>query len=410
MVVAAGNDGARSVHASGRIVAGEVARVWASGSRGRPARTHGLGSRSRSATDGPEPSIRLSDPDGSSVGTFGAREPRRYRVQLTGDEVRAGTYTLAIDGPAEFDVFLSAARLGPTFFAPALAGPFAHDREQVSIPATTAELIAVGATVSARAAERRPTLDGAVGDVASFSARGPTASGLAKPDVVAPGGWIRTTLSSQVLAADSPNVLAGGVRPSGRRIAVRGTSAAAAVVAGMLLLVMEERALDAVSARALLIAAADGGTWDPRAGWGTVRFEPLRSAASGRSESPFAIVATRPLVVGEDALWLSARGAVGPISLRGVGTLRETTHGQADIHWPVSASSVGEPIVIEAQSGGATQTIVVPVVFDRSPYGAIRIGGGCAIARSSTNLPPQLSLVAILVLGLRPSRRRRRRR
>ena len=411
VIVAAGNDGERAVHAAGRIVAGEIAEVEVRIPRpAHEAPWFGLSL----AFDRADVAFALIDPDGvRSRADFIASGPREYRARVEPPALVSGTYTLAIEGPARFDVFLSATRLGPTFFSASVGGPYARLDEQVAIPATAPELIAVGATVSRAQFEGEPELGAAAGDIAPFSARGPTSRGVAKPDVVAPGGWIATSLSRQLVGHDPSNLLAGRPRPSARRIAVRGTSSAAAMVAGMLLLLMQDRALDATEARATLIAAADGSGWDPRAGWGEVHLDALLDASriEPSARGPLELFATRAITPDESALSVTLRGVsreVIQLEVDGARTDHAVRWGRADLELDAPHASVGEPVHVIARSAEERADLFVDVVFDRSPNGAVRIGGGgCTACGRAPNAG--FGLLTGLVLGARARRRRRRR-
>ena len=110
--------------------------------------------------------------------------------------------------------------------------------------------IVVGASTAGKAGERR--LDNEVRD---SSGRGPTPGGRKKPDVVAPGEDITTTILN------------------GRSASVSGTSAAVPHVAGAILLFADHGLSDPMVQKALLInSAEDRGPagWDKDWGWGYI--------------------------------------------------------------------------------------------------------------------------------------------
>ena len=110
--------------------------------------------------------------------------------------------------------------------------------------------IVVGASTAGKAGERR--LDNEVRD---SSGRGPTPGGRKKPDVVAPGEDITTTIRN------------------GRFASVSGTSAAVPHVAGAILLFADHGLSDPMVQKALLInSAEDRGPagWDKDWGWGYI--------------------------------------------------------------------------------------------------------------------------------------------
>src|SRR5690606_3154210 len=93
-----------------------------------------------------------------------------------------------------------------------------------------------------------------------------------------------------------------------RRVAVRGTSASAAVVAGALLLAFELDPTIGPDARAHLIASAGDATWTAKRGWGELDVERLLAHVAGEHAPPIAITASRVATPSDALLWLSARG------------------------------------------------------------------------------------------------------
>ncbi|HJL17046.1 MAG TPA: S8 family serine peptidase [Sandaracinaceae bacterium LLY-WYZ-13_1] len=429
VVVAAGNDGARAVRAAGRIFASETATVEVRVPRAsRPDATLALTVR----TEAP---FSLEAPDGAALdalrtdrATDAALGPGRVRVEPSDDRPglarvvleapAAGTHRLRVHGPARFEVWLAGHRLGAPFFAPSLGGGWVRADEQIAIPATAPGLIAVGATV-ARATVEGLALepDGEPGGPARYTAAGPTVSGAPTPDLSAPGGWILAALSRDVRPGD-PDNLAGGrlaAYEADGRVAVRGTSAAAAVVAGALLLALERAAADGLEARARLIASADGDGWDPRRGWGALDVARLLSDGGATPRgAALELVATRPLVPGDPALWVAVRGAPAPLAITVDGraaTRAEPIAGVATVPLDPGALSVGVPVRVEAAAGAARASVDVPVVLDRSPRGAVApAGGGCAASptRAAPSTPPfVLALLALSRAARRPRRRGR---
>lgn len=430
VVVAAGNDGERPVRAAGRILRGETAPVEVRVPRAaRPDAEVALTVR----TDGP---FAVEGPDGARAGPLavdrahgaalgGARleiEPSPDRPGLARVVLRAadgplppGTYRLALDGPARFEVWLAGARLGPTFFAPGLGGPFARADEQITIPATAPALVAVGAAVARPAVDGvAPPLEGEPGAPARFSARGPTASGAPKPDLIAPGGWVLAALSGDVRPGDPDNLtggrLDGRTAPDGR-LAVRGSSAAAAVVAGALLLALELDPTLGPTARERLVASAVGDGWAPDRGWGRLDVGRLLAAVSEASPRPQArprLVATRPFVPTDPALWVAARGAFGrslSLTVDGRRARAAPIAGVVQIPLVPRVATVGSTVAIEASLDGAPlPPLEVPVVLDRSPRGAVEpAGGGCAAGprapRERRGGPPLAALAFAVALG-----------
>lgn len=434
IVVAAGNDGARAVRAAGRLFTGERGVVEVQVPRsGRADAELALTLRTRAP-------ILLEGPDGTAVTlpsgaaslalpgadvqlepVEGEPEVRRLRLVAREGRLEAGTYRLHLEGPGRFEVWLAGARLGPTFFTPALGGPHVQGDETITIPATAPRLVAVGATVARPEVQTRLgpiRTPGEAGARADFSSLGPSPGGAPKPDLAAPGGWILTALSGDVRDGDPDNLVGGAL---GRyldeegRVAVRGTSAAAAVVAGALLLAAElgPRAPD--DARALLIASARGEGWSPGLGAGVLDVPRLLEAWSGATpERPASLVATRAFAPTDDALWVAARsgGEHLELELEGARHALALRHGTGEVAIPVTRARVGHPLVVRAWLDGAPLApVVVPVVLERGPREAAGLGGGgCQASPGGRG-----ALAAVLVFGAgrlwraRSSRARRRR-
>jgi serine protease AprX len=109
------------------------------------------------------------------------------------------------------------------------AGPNAP----ITSPANDPFVITVGAT------DDHATASTADDTLAAFSSYGKTADGLAKPDLVAPGRRIISTLSSprSPLAAEFPTRVLGG----GHYIQLSGTSASAPVISGVVAQLLQAR-------------------------------------------------------------------------------------------------------------------------------------------------------------------------
>ncbi|HVL81296.1 MAG TPA: S8 family peptidase [Actinomycetota bacterium] len=149
-------------------------------------------------------------------------------------------------------------------------------RETISKPADDPLVLTVGATDD----HGTPAIDD--DRLPYFSSRGPTAHGLAKPDVVAPGSLLVSLRSpNSFVEASDPS---GGVDANHRRAS--GTSMSAAVVSGVAALVHQARpdwGPDNVK-HALMTTARPVADRDPLSvGRGVVHAPSAASAATGRA-------------------------------------------------------------------------------------------------------------------------------
>ena len=171
----------------------------------------------------------------------------------------------------------------------------------LSEPGTARQAIVVGSYVSrgswvdVTGTTRQPAPTPAMGAVSTFSGRGPSRDGLARPDIAAPGEVIVAARSQTASIADS-NL----VGSAARHRAASGTSVAAAHAAGVVALLMQVKSdLTPDLVRTLLregALAAPGGAWDGAWGAGRLRAAPAVQAALALpvSATPTATSAATP--------------------------------------------------------------------------------------------------------------------
>lgn len=432
VVVAAGNDGERAVHAAGRLFGGETASVEVRVPRSS-LEDASVGVTLRFDARSEDAAAALVTPDGArwpiepgrvELGSAAVDVVLRddifaITIGALSGSLPSGGYAIELRGSAAFEVWLAAARLGPTFFAPALSGAHVITGEGITIPATAPELIAVGATIARPMFGEDDDPLGEPGEVAGFSSRGPTPDGTPKPDLVAPGGWILTALSSDLVPGDPENLLQGRIeRAVDGRVAVRGSSPAAAIVAGSLLLALELDPTRGADARELLVTSLSDAAWTPDRGYGELDVSRLLARWSDEASAPRDLSATRDLATDDRALWISARGDGRELTLD-VGARRFAAPlfaGFADLAVDPGPLSAGQTIVVRgAIDGAALDPIAVRVVVDRNASVEIG-GGGCRTAPGRGGACPLLTLLGLAALGRRsrgrsgPDRSDRRRR
>ncbi len=236
IVVSAGNDGDRDVHAR-REDAGAVT-LWIPRGAGEVLLQ----------TRGGAP--RVAHPQAGVTGRA---------IRIAGDPLEGGEVTIHFDGAGPHDVWITeanvAAFLDPRFVT------HGDPSRTVNVPGTARDVLTVGASE-----------DGAP---ASYSSIGPAADGAPKPDLVAPGEH-RAALSNQVTPSDPGNVLAGQPTLFDARdgsFRARGSSFAAAHVAGVL---ARESVGSALFDRRRFSRTARGEIWDPHRGAGALDESALR--------------------------------------------------------------------------------------------------------------------------------------
>ncbi len=147
----------------------------------------------------------------------------------------------------------------------------------ITEPATAKKIIAVGAYTTkifwtgADGHPHRFTDAPSEGELAPFSARGPTRDGRLKPDLTAPGTAIVSALAKNSEVSQSTKL----VLPGGDYVAMQGTSMAAPHVAGAIALLLQAQphlTAEEILRQLTRTALHDAFTTDPRA-WGAGKLQ-----------------------------------------------------------------------------------------------------------------------------------------
>ncbi len=396
VVVAAGNDGERAVHAAGRLFAGERATVTVQVPR--PARAdaalgltaHLDGARARLVSPRGE-AVAITPGAATLEGTSVEMSARDDAVAITlralDGALASGTWRIELEGPGRFEVWLAGARLGSTFFAPSLGGDHVVREEVITIPATAPALIAVGATITRGEVSGGEDL-GAPGEVAAFSSRGPAPSGALEPDLVAPGGWIVTALSTDARPEDPANLIGGrAALVTDGRVAVRGSSASAAMVAGALLLALELDPSIGPRAGGLLASSPAEPGWTAARGFGALDVGRLLARVGGAPVGHAELVTGRDAIEPGEAIEVAVRADGARVELRwGADRRLERPLGDGVAWARLEPPPGSDPVVIEALVDGvpfATRTV------DRVPdrRRPTRLAGGCATRTPGRGTP-----------------------
>jgi subtilisin family serine protease len=448
LIVAAGNDGDRSIHASGRALRSRPARVTVHVPSPLGASTDQL----VALTVRTAGAVALIAPDGARVdrrpgalttvehaGGYLAIDARaaitRAVIGGGGDdrpELRGGDYTLLVEGDGvELDAWIALVRLGDSLGAPRLTGPHVSLDEAVAIPATATGVIAVGASVTRALWDEGLALRAREDGSATFSARGPTASARPRPDLIAPGGFVVAALSGDLVPGAAHDLIGGSRVTLDRRslgadrIAVEGSSIAAAIVAGAHALAYSVSPADRRRDVALLRATARGDApWSASAGAGELAIDAWLDARAGRDagggidRTRSGLALTRSLAVPGAELVAIARildvgGRPlhgGELVLRRDGAIvarAVITHGIAELELDADGAA-GDTLRFDAEvDGEPIASASVAIRIDEGELGEVRAGGGgCAISpRQSDGAIAALLLFAI-GLPLAPRRSR----
>ena len=468
VVASAGNDGATSVHASVLLDGGEARLEVRVPSPGRAVTGEQHVALALTVTsDAAALEVALEAPDGTRTawtapsGTVTA-DSRGARLALEGDAPRAdgsyamhavlagggelpmalegGTYALRVRGRGQVDVWLAGYQLTGALFPPSLAGRYASRSGSVTIPGTAPELVTVGALASRLTLGAVSHAAEVAGLAASFTSLGPTRSGAPKPDLAAPGTLIVTALSRDVRAGER-NLVGGSAaalasrRVGVDRIALDGSSYAAALVAGVLAVALAEAPSRGEADRALLAAAASRTSpeaWNASAGAGVIdgaRFLALRRALLAAAPLDATLDAaksraslTRALTTaGADDVFLLARLVTldgTPLPSGGVVLTRDgadvltlpVLDGLARGPLPAAALAPGTlRFGVRTDDGTPLGDLVLRVETESAaaPYAAAR-GGGCATVPGRATTPMGQVFAAIALLAsFRGARRRR---
>lgn len=443
VVVAAGNDAGRSVHASVRVTRDAPLRMTlllppaetddglvAIAVRGArevraslPRRDLGAWASQGTVRDDGTLRVDASDDAVTYVIARGALPSGELTIEVRGARGAAGTV----------DAWLLEAQLGATLFEPRFVGSAAREGGEVRIPATADGVVSVGASVSrgflaGEAGEMGLTLEAdALGRVRS-SSRGPRIDGAPLPTLVAPGGWMLVARSADIVPGlpGAPPTEAQLTRLSRGedRLASAGTSLAAGVVAGAIALAraaptrghadvwpIDERVLLARTARAEAVydAGLGAGVLDAAA-YVSV---PSSGALSERLDLGCTRSLTSPASSDVHVVLRSGGGGEGRVRTRVRGEpwsgTRWMHQGYVAVPLTVPARVLGTELVVEAELEGRIEH-ACSVVLGEPGAAPPQLAGGCAIAGGRHFSPGGPLVVLALLIGRRARSRRPARR
>jgi subtilisin family serine protease len=211
---------------------------------------------------------------------------------------KAGTWTLQMtrrsgSSTGICDFWVSTWRLGTTT-SPSFTGPALDQTHTVTSPATADSVISCGAYATK---VRWTSRDGGTSlysgspplwTVANFSSQGPRRDGVQRPDLVAPGYGVSSTLAATVAAQTSPV----WIMPDGVHRIRYGTSMAAAHLTGALALMLQgDPGLTPSKARLTLRSQAKVDTYTgavPNISYGYGKLDLVASGTTGVDEAAIA--------------------------------------------------------------------------------------------------------------------------
>ncbi|MBW2463515.1 MAG: S8 family serine peptidase, partial [Deltaproteobacteria bacterium] len=435
IVVSAGNDGARPIHASatlGRRATAPLSLFVPAPQPASPDRFVAVAITGEAGTR-----VTVHAPDGTSVGPvpYGeqaeatgprshviidgtiATSPRTGGIYVviggTDGGAFGGDYRIDVEARGRLDAWIIDADVGAAVLGPRFTGPFVAPGGTVTIPGTARGVITVGASIGRTMVSTDASvisIGGDVNGVATFSSTGPAPGAAPKPDLVAPAALVLAALTSDLSGDDTNNIVGGSAQTLARhrvgpdRIAVTGTSFAAPLVAGVVALGLgasTSAAVNGVDLDRLRFTSRPLGDapWEGGAGFGVVDALAFIEGRAAPPEDGFRVDlrATAPIDSGNPRLFLAGRAmhegapfdGIVELFLEGeqVGSV-PSSEGlvAAPITAPITAP--GESVTLEARIGGETRgTVVVRARIDaareRRPPAAGG-GGGCA-----TSGPPR---------------------
>ena len=348
-------------------------------------------------------------PDGRQAASIVVEGP-------AGGAPASGSWALVFDGQApRWDVWISDE---PSAATPAHFVDHVAEDDRLDMPSTAHNAVVVGSFVTRN---QWTTVDGTaatrsaiVGNPSSFSSSGPTADDRFAPDVLAPGEYVVSALSTDA-SPDSPtsaffvapgNHLTWG--DDGVHAILRGTSQAAPHVTGAIALLFQaDPTLTASAVREILrVTAHDGGAgFTPKLGFG--KLDVLAAARYVRGARGAAVSATAssvgvsrdvvppgdettvvtvtpraddgmPLGPGHDVTITASAGApVGDVTDLGSGRYERTFAAHAPRGTTATVKAIVDGVVLAAHPS-------IYIVNARADIGSpFAAGGGCSLARTT---------------------------